>query len=72
MPETKVQSIGFVKPYWDSKFKREQWLRSHGYKNSKVDEKDTSYRYRQYEPELAKSYTTKVLNNHIFLVIGHM
>jgi hypothetical protein len=72
----KVQSVGMKKPEWDSKFRRETWLRNHGFKTTfgskGVDETETSYRYRQRDPSEFKSYTTKVLNNGVFLVLGNI
>lgn len=67
-----VQSIVFSK----EKFTMEQastWLNDHGrFGNYGVDETDTSYRFRQYEPEHFDEYRTGALAEGINAVYGRI
>jgi hypothetical protein len=49
-PGTKVQSVICAKSKFDSAKKAASWCKSHGFKSSGVDETETSYRFRQFNP----------------------
>lgn len=45
-----IQSLIFPKAKWDSAADARKWCRDHGFKSSKLDETETSYRFRQRDP----------------------
>jgi hypothetical protein len=71
--EYRVQSITFDK----SMFTPEQvydWIRSHGYKFSAIDETENQLRVRQFNPEYVRRlkfthYVTKDIGNGIALIL---
>ena len=76
MSDYKIQSVIFSK----SKFTQNQaesWLKQNKYKNKGVDEKESTYRYRQLEPSYLKSkgftniITKSLGNSGIQLIIGY-
>ena len=66
-----VQSVLFDRNLWTIP-KAKRWLKSNGYFNDNIDEKEKHYRFRQYNPEDLKGYKfrTKKLNDGIELIIS--
>jgi hypothetical protein len=56
--KSKVQSVIFPKAHWDSVEKCKSWLASHDFTSEKVDETETSYRFRQLDPAGFDSFRT--------------
>jgi len=70
-----VQSVIFKKygvngkrTGWN-KVNSKQWLIKHGMKHNKIDETESSYRYRQFPPAKNKKFISKRLKNSVTLVI---
>lgn len=38
------------------------WVKSHGFKNTKTDETDTSFRFRQFEPSACKATSFRTIS----------
>lgn len=71
----RVQSIAFDKSLYSPE-KVHEWVRSHGYKCSKIDETDTQLRVRQISPEYARrlgfvQYVTKDIGHGILLILAY-
>jgi bisphosphoglycerate-dependent phosphoglycerate mutase len=69
----RVQSVAFDKSLYTPEQVHE-WVRSHGYKYSKIDETDTQLRARQVSPEYLKrlgftQYVTKNIGHGIQLIL---
>jgi HK97 family phage prohead protease len=47
---TTVQTLVLSKKQFDTETKARQWVRDHDFKDTKKDENETSYRYRQFNP----------------------
>ena len=50
-----IQSVIFSKDKWSLE-DAEKWLKDNGYKYSKMDEKEKTYRFRQEDPKLFKFF----------------
>jgi hypothetical protein len=66
---SKVQSLIFdINKYTTDSAK--DWASSHGFRSSKVDEKENTIRLRQQSPSKSKEYRTKEFGKGIKAVIG--
>ena len=59
----KIQTLIFSKKNWTQQ-RASSWCKSHGLRSDKVDETDSSYRYRQFDPSMCSpgSYQTLTEN----------
>ena len=65
-----IQSVYFMKPYFNNE-KALKWLDTHSFKPiKKVHILGDELRYRIKEPKY-KRYTTRILPNNVYLVIGY-
>jgi hypothetical protein len=63
-----IQSV-VIPREWGVK-KSRAWLKAHGLKNSDMDAKENTLRFRQHSPGLFKSYFSKKFSNGVVLVLG--
>ena len=66
---SKVQSIIFKKSEYSLE-EAKDWLKKNGYKYSKVDEKESTYRFRQIDPDKFNNFRTKKTSSGISFVLG--
>ncbi len=55
---TSIQSLIFSKEQFKTEAAAKQWAKDHGFKFGKVDETSTSFRLRQFEPDVCKRIRT--------------
>ncbi len=67
-----IQTLILSKSRFKTKGQASKWVRSHGFKTSKVDEKKNTFRYRQKEPSafIEGSFRTITLTDGVKAVIG--
>lgn len=66
---SKIQTLIFNKSHFDLK-KARNWAKTHGFKYSKIDEKENTYRIRQLDPTLFGDFRTITITNGIKAVVG--
>jgi hypothetical protein len=59
-----IQTLIFPKAHWDSADGAVKWAKDHGFKSSKVDETNVSYRLRQKDPDDFQRMRTICLDPH--------
>jgi len=58
---TTIQTIILKKTNFNNTSAK-KWASSHGFKNSKIDENDTSFRFRQFEPSACKNNSFRTIS----------
>lgn len=66
-----VQSILFAKNKFDIR-EAKKWLKSHKFRNIKIDEKEKYYRFRQKDPNLFLKNSSRTIknNSNVIFIIG--
>lgn len=79
---SRVQSVIFDKTQYNRN-KAKSWLSDHGFKNGDIDEKENSYRFRQFDPSISMvknrngtvkknvKYVTKTVGKGIRFIIQY-
>lgn len=66
-----TQSVICSKERFKTKEEAAEWVRKHGFRDDKVDETSTSYRFRQFPPShcIEESFVTKEITDGVSLVL---
>jgi hypothetical protein len=73
-PPTTVQTVILSKTVFKTAAEARRWVREHDFHARKIDETETSYRFRQRDPGdfRPRSLRTKQITRGVSIVTGHL